>query len=301
MRRRISGVLLLDKPVRISSNHALQAVKRIYRADKAGHAGTLDPLASGLLPVLLGEATRFSGYLLEADKQYEAEVRLGITTRTGDAEGEILEERPVRIENAHLADVLQGFLGSQTQVPPMYSALKRDGTPLYMLARRGETVDRAPRTIRIVELQQVAFDGQRLALRVTCSKGTYIRTLAEDIGVALGCGAHLSGLRRTGAASLAIGQATTLAALASMSEAERDALLRPVDGILEQLPRVELNEPSAARFCHGQALTLASAPSGICRAYGPSGCFLGLAQVGEEGLLTPKRLLGQGLERPPSG
>ena len=301
MRRRISGVLLLDKPARISSNHALQAVKRIYRAEKAGHAGTLDPLASGLLPVLLGEATRFSGYLLDADKQYDAEIRLGITTRTGDAEGEVLKEQPVSVEAVRLAEVLRGFVGTGTQIPPMYSALKRDGTALYVLARRGETVERAPRTIRITDLQLAAFDGERLAIKVTCSKGTYIRTLAEDIGAALGCGAHLSGLRRTRAGSLAIEDASPLETLASMSDAALDALLKPVDGVLGQLPRVDLGEPLATRFCHGQSLMLASVPGGVCRAYGPDGRFLGLGEAGGEGQLTPKRLLGQVTQGLPTG
>lgn len=294
-------MLLLDKPTGISSNHALQAVKRIFQAEKAGHAGTLDPLASGLLPVLLGEATRFSGYLLDADKRYQAEIRLGITTRTGDAEGEILEQRLVNVRSADLEPVLKRFLGAQTQIPPMYSALKRDGTPLYVLARRGETVDRAARTICIQHLDMLAFDGERLTLAVSCSKGTYVRTLAEDIGAALGCGAHLSALRRTGAGTLDIAHATPLAALAPMPEAERDALLEPVDRILEPLPRVDLDQESAARLCQGRNLAFAGGPPGVCRAYAPGGRFLGLVQADGSGQLMPKRLLGQSLQGTPSG
>ena len=195
MRRRVSGVLLLDKPVGISSNHALQAAKRLYRAEKAGHAGTLDPLASGLLPVLLGDATRFSGFLLNAEKGYRADVRLGAKTTTGDAEGEVLERRPVHAGQAEVEAVLSRFLGPQTQIPPMYSALKRNGQPLYELARRGETVEREPRNIEIFRLELQSWEPEKLVLDVSCSKGTYIRTLAEDIGEALGCGAHLIPVR----------------------------------------------------------------------------------------------------------
>lgn len=301
MRRRISGVLLLDKPVGISSNHALQAVKRLFRAEKAGHAGTLDPLASGLLPILLGDATRFSGYLLNAEKGYAAEVRLGATTTTGDAEGEVLVRRPVNVERAGLESILQGFLGAQTQVPPMYSALKRDGQPLYVLARRGETVERAPRSIEILKLELDSFEADRLAISVTCSKGTYIRTLAEDIGEALGCGAHLIGLRRTATGAFPIEEAVSLEGLGQLDEGGRDVLLRPVDRILGQLPRVGLEEVVAARFCHGQAVQLECVPEGISRVYGPSGRFLGLGEDGGGGRLIPKRLLAERQQDSPTG
>ncbi len=291
MRRRISGVLLLDKPVGISSNHALQAAKRLFRAEKAGHAGTLDPLASGLLPVFLGEATRFCGYLLDADKRYLAQITLGATTRTGDAEGEVLDRRPVDVSATQLAAVLQRFLGRQTQIPPMYSALKRDGQPLYMLARRGETVERVPRTIEIRNLDLRKFDANRIVLEVTCSKGTYIRTLAEDIGEALGCGAHLGGLRRTATGALELTQAASLDAIQALTEAERDALLRPVDAVLGALPKSELNDAEAARFCHGQVLALSGTETGVCRVYAPQARFLGLGEIAEDGRLIPKRLL----------
>ncbi|MBS0336048.1 MAG: tRNA pseudouridine(55) synthase TruB [Proteobacteria bacterium] len=301
VRRRVSGVLLLDKPVGISSNHALQAVKRLFRAEKAGHAGTLDPLASGLLPILLGDATRFSGYLLNAEKGYAAEIRLGATTTTGDAEGEVLVRRPVHVERPGLEATLRGFLGPQSQVPPMYSALKRDGQPLYVLARRGETVERAARNIEIVSLDLEAFEGDRVAISVTCSKGTYIRTLAEDIGEALGCGAHLSALRRTATGAFRIAEAVTLEALGRMDEGGRDALLRPVDLILAQLPPVVLEEAVAARFCHGQAVQLDAVPGGVSRVYGPAARFLGLGEDGGGGRLIPKRLLAERRQDSPTG
>jgi len=286
-------VLLLDKPVRISSNHALQAVKRLYCAEKAGHAGTLDPLASGLLPVLLGEATRFSGYLLDAAKCYEAEIHLGVITATADAEGEVLERKAFRAGPDEIAAAMAAFVGVQTQVPPMYSALKREGTPLYVLARRGETVAREPRTIQIQSLEIVSIVGDRVVIKVACSKGTYIRTLAEDIGAALGCGGHLSALRRTATGAFDIAEATTLDALGAMDEQARDALLRPADAILGQLERVDLEETVEARFCHGQAIPMSGIPPGVCRVYGAKGRFLGLAEERDPGWLAAKRLLGE--------
>lgn len=301
MRRRVSGVLLLDKPVGISSNHALQATKRLFRAEKAGHAGTLDPLASGLLPILLGDATRFSGFLLNAEKGYRADVRLGVTTSTGDAEGEVLERRPVHAGQAEVEAVLQRFHGPQTQVPPMYSALKRDGKPLYELARRGETVEREPREIEIFRLELRSWEPERLVLDVSCSKGTYIRTLAEDIGDALGCGAHLGGLRRTATGAFRVEEAVSLEALEPLTEGQRDALLRPVDAVLTQLPQVALEEGPAGRFCHGQTVTLASVPRGTSRVYAPSGRFLGLGEDGGEGRLVPKRLLAEAPKASPTG
>lgn len=293
--------MLLDKPVSISSNHALQAVKRLYRAQKAGHAGTLDPLASGLLPVLMGDATKFSGYLLEAAKGYQAEIRLGITTSTADAEGEILEKKPVSVTRTELEAVLGRFVGSQTQVPPMYSALKRNGTPLYVLARRGESVERTPRAIEIFELDLLAFGDQRATLQVSCSKGTYVRTLAEDIGAVLGCGAHLSALRRTATGAFRIEQSVTLESLGSMSESERDACLVPSDGVLRQLPRVDLEPGVEVRFGHGQAVPVGPLPEGTYRAYESGGRFLGLGTVDASGMLAPKRLLAGPGEASPTG
>lgn len=300
-RRHVSGILLLDKPSGISSNHALQAVKRLYRAEKAGHAGTLDPLASGLLPVLLGDATRFSGYLLEAEKAYEAEVRLGATTTTGDAEGEVLESRPVTVGRAEVEAVLARFRGIQSQVPPMYSALKRDGRPLYELARRGETVERAPRTIEVFTLELAVWAPETLNLEVRCSKGTYIRTLAEDIGAALGCGAHLSALRRSGTGAFRISEATSLDVLSALDEAGRDKVLRPVDQILIQLPKVELDPATAARFGHGQAVQGGGTSEGLCRVYAASGRFLGLAEASPDGRLAPRRLIAERAAESPTG
>lgn len=299
-RRRVSGVLLLDKPTGISSNHALQAVKRLFRAEKAGHAGTLDPLASGLLPILLGDATRFSGYLLDAPKCYEAKIQLGATTTTGDAEGEILERKPVNISGGQLDAALRGFLGRQTQIPPMYSALKREGTPLYVLARRGETVERAPRAIDIASLDLLSFEAPRLSVRVACSKGTYIRTLAEDIGGVLGCGAHLYGLRRTATGSFQIDDAVSLDRLDALTEIERDGQLRPPDAIVSQFPAVQLDEPTEIRFCQGQSVALPDAPGTVCRVYGHGGRFLGLGERSEAGRLAPKRLLGEGRDDLPT-
>ncbi len=297
----MTGVLLLDKPVGITSNHALQAAKRLYRAEKAGHAGTLDPLASGLLPVLLGDATRFSGYLLEAAKEYAAEIRLGLTTNTADAEGEVLEQRPVDVSEADVLAVLERFRGVQKQVPPMHSALKRAGTPLYVLARRGESVERAPRTIEIFALDLLGFSEDRAAVTVQCSKGTYIRTLAEDIGAALGCGAHLSALRRTATGPFRIAEAVTLDELTSMSEAERDACLAPPDGILKQFPIVRLEAEAESRFRHGQAVAAPGLQVATFRVYGAHGRFLGLGTATEAGGLLPKRLMGEDHNDPPTG
>ena len=217
----VDAALLLDKPLGLSSNAALQRAKRIYRAAKAGHAGTLDPLASGLLVVLFGEATKFAGPLLDADKEYLATLKLGERTATGDAEGEVLEKKTVQVTEAGLLSVLQRFQGEIEQVPPMHSALKHEGTPLYRLARRGEKVERTARRVRISELQLLKCDGAALELRVVCSKGTYIRVLAEDIGEALGCGAHLSALRRTASGRFRIEEAIGLEALEEMNAEER--------------------------------------------------------------------------------
>lgn len=294
-------MLLLDKPVGISSNHALQAAKRLFRAEKAGHAGTLDPLASGLLPILLGDATKFSGFLLDAEKGYLADVRLGARTTTGDAEGEVLERRPAKVTRAEVEAVLGRFRGPQTQVPPMYSALKRDGQPLYALARRGETVAREPRSIEVFRLALQSFDPDRLVLDISCSKGTYVRTLAEDIGEALGCGAHLGGLRRTATGAFSVEATVTLEALGELPEGGRDALLRPVDAVLAQLPKVMLEEGQSVRFGHGQGLGLPDVPAGVSRVYGSSGRFLGLGERGGDGRLVPKRLVSEAGEGSPTG
>jgi tRNA pseudouridine55 synthase len=291
MRRRLDGVLLLDKPVGLGSNAALQAAKRLFAAQKAGHAGTLDPLASGLLPILFGEATKFSQFALDSDKEYLASVHLGLTTATGDAEGEVLERRPVEVDVAALEGVLARFRGDIEQVPPMYSALKHEGQPLYALARQGRSVPRAARRVRVHELHQIGFAGGRLELRVRCSKGTYLRTLAEDIGRALGCGAHLGALRRIAAAGFRVEQAATLEELRSCSPRQRDSRLLPAERLLAGLPRVDLDGLQADRFCQGQRVVLGSAPEGRCSVYRAQGELLGLGERGPQGDLLPRRLL----------
>jgi tRNA pseudouridine55 synthase len=291
MRRSLDGVLLLDKPVGLGSNAALQAAKRLYRAEKAGHAGTLDPLASGLLPIVFGEATKFSQLVLDADKEYLARARLGVTTRTGDAEGEVLERRPVQVDAAAAERALPAFRGEIEQVPPMFSALKHQGRPLYVLARRGESVTRAPRRIRVHALELLGMEEDTLELRVRCSKGTYIRTLVEDIGSALGCGAHLVSLRRVAASGFRIEEAVTLDAVQEADEAGRDRFLLPLDRLLEVLPRLDLPDALADRFARGQAIALAQAPAGRLRVYRDRGALLGVAEAGRDGLLHPRRLL----------
>jgi tRNA pseudouridine55 synthase len=304
-RRALDGVLLLDKPVGLSSNDALMSAKRLYLAKKAGHTGTLDPLASGLLPLCFGEATKFSQDLLDADKTYEATMRLGVRTATGDAEGEVLETRFVSVDDAALAAAFARFRGEIVQVPPMHSALKRDGKPLYEYARAGQVVERQGRvvTIRLLEMLDCVLPD--VTFRVTCSKGTYVRTLAEDIGEALGCGAHLVALRRTGVGALTLEHAVTLDALATMDRAARDATLQPVDALLSTFAPVRLPQDAARRFQQGQRLRLAELPTGergACayaegarvRVYrDEDGALLGVARTAG-GVLAPERLVVAG-------
>jgi len=291
MRRSLDGVLLLDKPRGLGSNAALQAVKRLYGAAKAGHAGTLDPLATGLLPLLFGEATKFSQLALDADKEYLARARLGTTTSTADAEGEVLERRPVAVGGEAVEPALARLRGDIEQVPPMYSALKHAGQPLYALARKGRSVVRAARRVRIHELEMVGFAGDAIELRVRCSKGTYIRTLVEDLGQALGCGAHLEALRRTAAGSFRIGDAVTLEQLQAATGAQRDRWLLPLERLLAGLPRVDLARPLAGRFAQGQAIRLDKPPQGRCSVYGAGGELLGVGDAGADGELRPRRLV----------
>ncbi|SDH62671.1 tRNA pseudouridine55 synthase [Paraburkholderia steynii] len=296
-RRALDGVLLLDKPVGLSSNDALIRAKRLYLAKKAGHTGTLDPLASGLLPLCFGEATKFSQDLLEADKTYEATMRLGIRTATGDAEGEAIETRDVTCDQGAVERALAQFRGEIVQVPPMYSALKRDGKPLYEYARAGQTVEREGRQVTIHALELLACALPDVTFRVTCSKGTYVRTLAEDIGEALGCGAHLVMLRRTGVGALTLANSVTLDALSDALPDERDAWLQPVDALLSTFPSVQLDAEATRRFLHGQRLRLAdlSVDESVLhatrtRVYASEGKLLGVARVGE-GVLAPERLI----------
>ncbi|AUT59784.1 tRNA pseudouridine(55) synthase TruB [Paraburkholderia terrae] len=296
-RRALDGVLLLDKPVGLSSNDALIRAKRLYLAKKAGHTGTLDPLASGLLPLCFGEATKFSQDLLEADKTYEATMRLGIRTATGDAEGEAIETRDVTCDQGAVERALAQFRGEIVQVPPMYSALKRDGKPLYEYARAGQTVEREGRQVTIHALELLACALPDVTFRVTCSKGTYVRTLAEDIGEALGCGAHLVMLRRTGVGALTLANSVTLDALSDALPDERDAWLQPVDALLSTFPSVQLDAEATRRFLHGQRLRLADLAvdesvllATRTRVYASEGKLLGVARVGE-GVLAPERLI----------
>ncbi|MFM9879209.1 MAG: tRNA pseudouridine(55) synthase TruB [Burkholderiaceae bacterium] len=255
VRRPVHGVLLLDKPLGLSSNDALQKAKWLLRAEKAGHTGTLDPLATGVLPLCFGAATKFSQLQLDADKSYEATAVLGSKTSTGDAEGQVISRRPVDVTAAQLAQVCQQFTGPIAQIPPMYSALKKEGKALYAYARAGVEVAREPRFVTIYELYlalaKVNTADDAITMVVKCSKGTYIRTLGEDIGETLGCGAHLSALRRTATGHFTQAQCVTLAQLEAMSESERLAQLLPVDALLPQHLRVTLDADNAGRFLSG--------------------------------------------------
>ncbi len=288
--RPLDGVLLFDKPLELSSNAALQKVRRLFQAEKAGHTGTLDPLATGLLPVCFGEATKFSTALLDADKTYRALLRLGQTTTTGDAEGEIIAENPVEAGQAEVEAMLARFLGDIRQLPPMHSALKHEGKPLYEYIRKGETIERELRDVTVHELVLNRFGGNEMDITVRCSKGTYIRTLAEDIGAALGCGAHLIGLRRTAIAHFDLRDAYTLEQLEAMTEAERDACLLPLEALMPDMPRLQLDAVQTQRLAQGQRLGLdAGLPDGRVRLYGPQG-FIGVGLL-QGRRLAPERLL----------
>ncbi|XKE45796.1 tRNA pseudouridine(55) synthase TruB [Halomonas organivorans] len=291
----VDGVLLLDKPQGVSSNHALQRARRLFQAQKAGHTGTLDPMATGLLPVCFGEATKFTAYLLEADKTYRTRVELGVITDTGDAEGEVVERRTVpRLAEADVRAVLDRFVGEIDQVPPMHSALKHQGRKLYELAREGKTVERAVRRVRVYDARLLSFEGDAFELEVRVSKGTYIRTLAEDIGEALGCGAHISMLRRLGTGPFeAEGMVTPEALEALPDQAAREALLLPVDVLVAGLPRRELDERAAQRLRHGQSAGLETGElpvDALVRLYRDE-TFLGLGVVRKAGEVAPRRLL----------
>jgi tRNA pseudouridine55 synthase len=282
------GALLLDKPLGVTSNRALQEAKKLLGAKKAGHGGTLDPLASGLLVILIGEGTKFAGPMLDADKEYVATVRLGITTSTADAEGEVLEQRPVDVSAEQVAAVLAKFRGPIEQMPPMHSALKRDGVPLYAHARAGRTLERAARRVAIHELELLQCTPPAVELRIRCSKGTYIRVLAEDIGAALGTGAHLAALRRTGAGRFHVRDAATLEELRAMPK-PRTALL-PLRALLQGLPSTELDAAAEARLRNGQSLKISGLEEGVCALYRSDGGVIGLGQAQAEGVLKALRL-----------
>ncbi|MCU0834818.1 MAG: tRNA pseudouridine(55) synthase TruB [Chromatiaceae bacterium] len=299
--RNVSGILLLDKPEGMTSNEALQRVKRLYQAAKAGHTGSLDPLATGLLPLCLGGATKFSAFLLDADKRYRVRVRLGVTTTTGDAEGEVLATASTEgIDGSALRAALDRFLGPIEQLPPMYSAVKHQGQRLYKLARRGIEVERTPRTVDILAIDLRELVLPEFEMDVHCSKGTYVRTLAEDIGAALGCGAHVIGLRRTGVGPFVEGETRflTLPELAALAEAggedpgALDALLLPLESALGHWPAVRLSEDAAFYLRQGQAVLVPQAPTeGLVRLYDPSKRFIGVGEILDDGKVQPKRLL----------
>ncbi len=291
VKRLLNGVLMLDKAPGASSNAALQRAKRLYQAAKAGHAGTLDPLATGLLPILFGEATKFSSDLLEADKTYAAEIRLGVSTTTADAEGEVIAARAVNVTPDQLAAALLNFRGGILQTPPLYSALKHAGKPLYAYARAGIEIERAPRPVTIHALELQWFEGDRLALSVSCSKGTYIRSIAHDLGELLGCGAHLTALRRTAVGRFGLDCAHTLEKLEGMAAAERDACLLPLDALLQNLPQVRLEPAQQARFVQGQAVPWEGSPQPRVRVYGASGTLLGVGEAGADGTISPRRVI----------
>jgi tRNA pseudouridine55 synthase len=310
--RPIDGVLLFDKPLELSSNTALQKVRHLFQALKAGHTGTLDPLATGLLPICFGEATKFANALLDADKTYRALLRLGQTTSTGDAEGEILSENPVNIESDAIEAMLARFRGELQQLPPMHSALKHQGKPLYEYIRNGETIERELRNVVIHELILNFFGGNEMEITVRCSKGTYIRTLAEDIGAAFGCGAHLIGLRRTAIAHFNLKDSYNLEQLKAMTEAERDACILPMESLMPEVPTLQLDAVQIKRLAQGQRLGLdTDLPDGKVRLHGPQG-FIGVGLM-QGRRLSPERLLSDvakqaaqvgaggknGLEQPP--
>ena len=289
--RHLSGVFLLNKPLGLSSNCALQKVRRLFNAQKAGHTGALDPLATGLLPICLGEATKFSHYLLDSTKRYQTTVKLGQTTTTGDAEGEILQQRETPALTAErIEQVLAQFRGDIQQVPPMYSALKRDGRPLYELARQGIEIERQARPVSIYQLTLLDFTQDRLVLEVTCSKGTYIRVLGEDIGEALGCGGHLIHLHRTQTGHFELIPSYTLEYLETLTSPERDALLLSVYAPVEHLPRVQLPEGREKYFGNGQESNIEHDAAAEVLVFDGDRC-LGLAEITDQKRLVPKRLL----------
>ncbi|MDM8564136.1 tRNA pseudouridine(55) synthase TruB [Candidatus Halobeggiatoa sp. HSG11] len=291
LKRNVNGILLFNKPIDVSSNAALQRVKRLFQARKAGHTGSLDKLASGLLPICLGEATKISNFLLMADKYYETTLTLGATTLTGDSEGEILQTRPTdNITHEQIEKAVQSFLGSSEQIPPMYSALKHQGQPLYKLARQGKTIERKARIITIYDIEIQSLIDNYLSIKVHCSKGTYIRTLAEDIGEALGCGAFVSRLHRIGVGNYwDMVDYATLEQQTSMEEL--DKLLIPMQTAISHWPKVDLSTELAYYIKQGQAVQTSQAPADGWVQLFSGELFLGIGQVLEDGKVTPKRLI----------
>ncbi len=293
---KIDGVLMLDKPVGLSSNTALQKARRALNAQKAGHTGTLDPFASGLLPLCFGEATKFSADLLHADKEYVASIKFGETTTTADVEGEIIETRPVDFTEEQLHKALESLTGEIDQIPPMYSALKKDGVRLYELARQGQEIEREPRRVTVYELELLSFNKPEAVVRVKCSKGTYVRVLGEDIGKILGCGAHLTALRRTKIADIDISEAVSLQDFEEADIAQRLDMLDPPDRLLSQLEPIELKEELAVRFLHGQSIRITRSENSekkvkVYRLSDGKRELLGCARLSTDGVLSPERLI----------
>jgi tRNA pseudouridine55 synthase len=289
--RHVEGVILLDKPPGMSSNAALQAVRRLFGGIKAGHTGTLDPLATGLLPICLGTATKFAGGLLNTDKTYQALIGLGMATTTGDAEGEPVFHGSIEGCLERVRETLSAFTGEIDQLPPMFSAVKHRGRALYSYARAGQAVERQPRPVTVYALELLSAADNAIVVRVHCSKGTYIRTLAHDIGQQLGCGAHVQALRRIAIGELKIDQALGLDTLAALPEPDREKCLLSSDVLLAGLPAVVLDRARADAMLQGRAVASAELqPAGPVRLYGEDGLFLGLGTRGEHGLLCPKRM-----------
>ncbi len=297
--REVTGILLLDKPSGMTSNGALQVVKRLFRARKAGHTGSLDPLATGLLPICFGEATKLSGFLLEADKSYRAVVKLGERTTTGDSEGEVIRRGDIAgIDRARVEEAAASFRGELLQVPPMHSAIKQNGVPLYKLAHQGIEVERKPREVTIHRLDVIDFTGDRVTIEVDCSKGTYIRVLADELGELLGCGGHICELRRTGVGAFDASRMVTLDELEALAkeggEAALDACLVSMETALAQWPYVRLPKDVAYFLIQGQPVFVPHAPSrGLVRIYTREDRFLGVGHILDDGRVAPKRLVNQ--------
>ena len=296
--RNVSGILLLDKPTGITSNGALQRVKHLFFAQKAGHTGSLDPLATGILPICLGEATKFSGFLLNADKSYLAECQLGVVTRSADSEGEVVSERPVEgVTEEKIKAALQQFEGDIEQIPPMHSAIKVNGQPLYKLAHQGIEIEREAREVTIYSLEFVTYDAaeEKMVIRVHCSKGTYVRTLVEDIGEVLGCGAHVTALRRTTLGPYLEKDLLTLEQLEQMYEEDKfsmDAHLLTLDSAVEEYEAVTLDADSSYYIRQGQPIQIAGAPAdGWVRIYGENEEFIGVGEIDQDGRVAPRRLV----------
>lgn len=296
--RDIDGVFLLDKPQGMSSNDIMQKVKRVFQANKAGHTGALDPLATGMLPICLGEATKFSQFLLDADKRYVVTAKLGERTDTSDAEGQVVETRPVNVETSQILTALEQFRGDILQVPTMFSALKHNGKPLYEYARAGITVEREARPITIFEINFIEYQAPSLTLEVHCSKGTYIRTLVDDLGEVLGCGAHVTVLRRTAVADYPTEKMMTWDALQALAEqGDLDQHLLPIDTAVSKLPALKLNAEQSKGIGFGQRVKFANEAKlrGQVRLFSDKNIFLGVALIDDNNVIRPQRLITQSL------